>query len=267
MLQKRIPSLIFVACISLLVIGQPVVSGQSLNLIEWHESVKTDAIFAWKITSVDFVNESMGSFLDGLVIQMKFTTSPPSDPARIFNATESPDWVNLYINGFKIDLSQMGGMGTAFTQLISPTVYHFDNGTSFTLEEIHRLENTSSEVDTYYTVENGFVNVTMGNETMKFTTFTNIETGIATNISMYMEEMGSFLLEYYVQAANVDDEGDSTTISDDFTNFQDPLAMFRSLILLVGGSITGIAVVIVVYILHRKRNTPTGEGNVPLEIV
>ncbi|TFG99141.1 hypothetical protein E4H12_03730, partial [Candidatus Thorarchaeota archaeon] len=136
MFQNRVRLTIFVLLVSLMLIRTPFVSGQSLELIEWHESVKTDAIFAWKVSSVDLINDSMAGFLSGLIIQMKFTANPPSDPARIFNATEPPNWVNMYINGFKIELDQMGEMGGAFTQLISPIRYHFDNGTSFTLEEI-----------------------------------------------------------------------------------------------------------------------------------
>ena len=236
-----------------MLIGTPHVSGQSLDLIEWHQSVKTDAIFAWKITTVDLVNASNADFLNGLIIQMKFIASPPSDPTRIFNATEAPDWVNMYINGFKIDLTQMGEMGTAFMQLISPITYRFENGTSFTLEEIHRLAYPIADMDTYYTVQDGFVNTTIGNETIRFTTFTNIETGIATNISMFMEEMGSFQLEYYVQAANVDDDGGSATIGDDYTNFQDPIAMIRNLILLTGVIITGIVVTVIGFVVYRRR--------------
>ena len=64
MMQKHTKTLIFVAVVSLLIIRQPVVSADSLDLIEWHESVKTDAIFAWKITTVDFVNDSMEGFLN-----------------------------------------------------------------------------------------------------------------------------------------------------------------------------------------------------------
>lgn len=240
--------------ISLLVISTPPVSGQSLELIEWHESVKTDAIFAWKMTTVDLVSNESSNFLSGLLIQMKFIASPPSNPARIFNATEAPDWVNMYINGFRIELAQMGEMGTAFTQLISPTTYHFDNGTSFNLDEMHRLASPTEGLDSYYTVDNGYVNATMGNETLRFTTFTNIETGIAKNISIYMEEMGSMLLEYFAQAANVDDAGEETTIEDEFTDFQDPLAMFRNIIIVSTVIIGSVILVIVVFVVRRRRS-------------
>jgi len=252
--QKRNRLLIVGLLVSLMLIGIPPISGQTLDLIEWHGSVKTDAIFAWKVSSVDLINDSMASFLSGLIIQMKFTSDPPSNPNRIFNATESPNWVNMYINGFRIDLDQMGEMGTAFTQLISPIIYHFDNGTSFTLEEIHRLANPVENVDTYYTVENGFVNTTIGNETMKFTTFTSIETGIANNISIYMEEVGSFQLEFYASAANVDYSGVETTIDNEYTNFQDPLAIFRNIIIIGAVTISCAILLIVVYIIRRRRS-------------
>ncbi|MGY5860577.1 MAG: hypothetical protein RTU63_14505 [Candidatus Thorarchaeota archaeon] len=253
MYKKRIQLTILVVLVSLMLVEIPLVSGQSLDLIEWHDSVKPDAIFAWKMTEVDLVNETGADFLSNLLIQIKYTSNPPTDPTRIFNATEAPDWVNIYINGFKMDLAMMGEMGNAFTQLISPITYHFDNGTTFHLDEMYRLANPTEGEDTYYMVENGYVNATMGNETMRFTTFTSIETGIATNISIYMEEMGSLLMEYYVDAANVNAAGEDTTIEDDYTEFQDPLAMFRNIIIVTVG-VVGAIIVLVVYVIHRRRS-------------
>jgi hypothetical protein len=251
-MQLRLKHTIIVVLLSLLIISTPLVSAQTLELIEWHECVKKNAIFAWKVTSVDLSDEDMANFLDGLLIQMKIIRNPPSDPSRFFNATEAPDWVYVYINGFKIELEQMGGMATAFTQLVSPTIYHFDNGTSFTLEEIYRLAGSTGEFDIYYTVEGGYLNTTMGNSTMRMTTFTNIDTGIALNISMLMEEMGSFTLEYYVQAANVNDKGESTEIEEDYTDFQEnPLTTLRNQILTTAVFIV-VAILLAVY--FRKKS-------------
>jgi len=252
--KPRIRFTMFAIMVSLLVISTPLVTGQSLELIEWHGCVKKDAIFAWKMTTVDLVNNESAGFLSSLLIQMKFTANPPSDPSRIFNATQSPDWVNMYINGFNIDLEQMGEMGGAFTQLISPIVYHFDNGTSFTLDEMQLLASPVEGSDTYYTVDNGYINATIGNETMRFTTFTNIETGITRNISIYMEEMGSFSLEYYASAANVDENGVATTIEDEYTDFQDPLVMFRNIIIISATIIGSVILVIVVFVVRRRRS-------------
>jgi hypothetical protein len=236
----------------LLVIGTPLVSGQSIELIEWHECVKINAIFAWKATEVDIPDEDMAGFFSDLLIQMKFIRNPPSDASRIFNATKAPDWIRVYINGFNIDLGQMGGIGTAFTQFLSPTLYQFDNGTSFTLEEMHRLATPIEGLDTYYTVDGGYVNTTIGNETMGFTTFTNIATGIAKNVSMVMGEMGSFLLEYYAQAANVNEDGESTGIEGDYTEFQDdPFTTFRNQVLIIVAYIVGVIIVVIIY---RRRS-------------
>ncbi len=230
---------------------QPVFA-QNLDSIEWHPSVTTGAIFAWKVTQVDFTNDSMEDFFSGLIIQMKITAEPPTDPARIYNTTETPDWVNMYINGFKIDIAQMGELGSAFSLLILPIEYHFDNGTSFTLEEIDRLSNPIENQNISYIVENGFVNTTIGNETMKFTTFTKIETGIVSNISIYSDELGSFTLSYFPVAANVNDEGESTSIDDEYTNFQDPAILFRNMLLLYG-SIIGVAILIIVFVIYKRR--------------
>jgi hypothetical protein len=237
-----------------MLIQNPHVSGQSLDLIEWHDSIKTGAIFAWKMTSVKLVNESYADFLTGLLIQMKYTSNPPTDPARIFNSTDAPNWVNIYINGFKIDLAQMGELGTAFVMFISPITYHYENGTTFHLDEMYRLANPVEGIDSYYTVENGYVNATMGNETTRYTTFTSIETGIAANVSIYMEEMGSLLLEYYAQAANVNDEGEDTSIEEDYTNFQDPQIMIRNIIIMSVGAVSGIIAVIGIYVIYRRSS-------------
>lgn len=251
-MKKHYGFIVFLIIVSSISFQLPFVSGQALDLIEWHPSVTTGAIFAWKVTQVDVSNESMEDFLSGLIIQMKITEEPPTNPERIYNSTEAPDWLNMYINGFKIDITMMGELGSAFTQLVVPIEYHFDNGTSFTLEEIERLSNPIENQNISYTVENGFVNTTIGNETMKFTTFTKIETGIVSNISIYMDEMGSFTLNYFAVAANVNDEGDSTTIDDEYTNFQDPAIMFRDMLLFYG-TIFGVTALVIAFVFYKRR--------------
>lgn len=246
--QEKNRTVLLAILISLIVIGTPLVSGQSIELIEWHGCVKKNVIFAWKATEVDIPNEDMAGFFSDLLIQMKFIKNPPNDASRIFNATEAPDWIRVYINGFNIDLDMMGGIGTAFTQLLSPISFQFDNGTSFTLEEMHRLATPNEGLDVSYTVDGGYVNATIGNETMRFTTFTNVATGIAKNVSMVMGEMGSFLLEYYAQAANVNEDGESTEIEDNYTEFQDdPFTTFRNQVLIVVAYIAGVIIVVIFY--------------------
>lgn len=242
---------ICVIVLSLMLLTPHSAFAQSLNLIEWHESIKKDAIFAWKITEVDFVDDENVDFLNGLLIQIKYTKAPPTDPSRVFNATESPDWFNTYINGFKIEMEQMGETGSAFTQLILPIMYHFDNGTSFNLEELHRLGQPIEGLDSHYEVVGNYINATMGNETIRLTTITNIQTGISANVSVYFEEMGSMLLEYYVQASNVGEEGESTTIDDEYTNFQEDFmtAMIGRIIFIVGS----ISLVVIVSIIVIRR--------------
>jgi len=252
-MKKHYGFIVFLIVVSSLSFQSQPVSAQTLYSIKWHPSVTTGAIFAWKVTQVDVMNESMEEFLSGLIIQMKFTAEPPTNPTRIYNSTEAPDWVNTYINGFRIDITQMGELGSAFSGLISPIEFHFDNGTSFTLEEIERLSNPSENQSISYTVENGFVNTTIGNETMKFTTFTKIETGIVSNISIYTDEMGSFTLSYFPVAANVNDEGESTTIDEEYTNFQDPSIMYRNALLLYGSVIGGFGLIIASVIYKRRR--------------
>jgi hypothetical protein len=250
--QDHINFAICVFVLSLLLLAPQFVSAQSLNLIEWHESIKKDAIFAWKITEVDFVDEENAGFLDELLIQIKYTKAPPSDPSRIFNSTESPDWFNTYVNGFKIEMEQMGDTGTAFTQLILPIMYHFDNGTSFNLEELHRLAQPIEGLDSHYEVVGNYINSTMGNETIRFTTITNIQTGIATNVSVYFEEMCSMLLEYYIHASNVDEEGESTTIENAYTNFQgDIVSVMIDRILFIVGSVSLVVIVSIIVIRRR----------------
>ena len=250
--ENRIRIAICMTVLSLMLLVPQSAFAQSLNLIEWHESIKKDAIFAWKITEVDFVDEESADFFNGLLIQMKYTKAPPTDPSRIFNSTETPDWFNTYVNGFKIEMEQMGETGSAFTQLILPIMYRFDNGTSFNLEELHRLAQPIEGLDSHYEVVGNYINATMGNETIRFTTITNIQTGIAANVSVYFEEMGSMLLEYYVQASSVGEEGESTTIDDEYTDFQgDFMTAMIGRIIFIVGSIS--LVVIVSLIVIRKR--------------
>ena len=254
MINKRVSPLVLTVLISVLVLRTPLVSAQTLETIEWHECVKTNAIFAWKTTDVDIPDEAMVDFLRDLLIQMKFIRNPPSDASRIFNATEPPNWFKVYINRFNIDLDQMGELGTAFTQLLSPISFQFDNGTSFTLEEIHRLVRPTGEFGPYVHVAGGYLNTTIGNASMRFTTFTGIVTGIARNISVVMGENGSFLMEYYAAAANVNEDGTFTELEEEYTNFQDnPLATYTRLIIAVGVGVVGLILIGVVSIRHRKH--------------
>lgn len=216
--------------------------------------MKTNAIFAWKATEVDIPDEEMADYLQDLLIQIKFIRNPPSDASRIFNATEPPNWFKVYINGFYIELDQMGELGTAFIQLLSPISFQFDNGTSFTLEEIHRLLAPTGEFGPYVDVAGGYVNTTIGNASMRFTTFTSIATGIARNISIVMGENGSFLMEYYAAAANVNEDGTSTEVEGEYTNFHgNLLTTYIRLIIATGIGMMGLILVGVVGIRYRKR--------------
>ena len=256
MMTRRMKVITFAILASLLILGPSVVSGQSLDLIEWHSCVKKDTIFAWRVSHVDFVNDSMEGFLRGLVIQIKIIASPPNDPEMIFNSTQTPNWVSLYINGFKIDFgSEMGGLSTAFAQLVLPIYYRFDNGTSFTLEEIHRLHTSFEEGNVTYSVSNGKITTTLTNGTTSFTTVTVIESGITSSISISMGEFGYFDLDYYTRAANVDVNGESTDIGDEYTEFQDDLmGTIRYLIFQTAAVVVGIILMIVIYIKERRSS-------------
>ena len=232
----------------------PITSAQTLVSISWHENIKKNAIVAWRITSVKSTEEYDLSFLLGMTIQMKYVADPPIDPTRVFNATEAPDWVSMYINGFKLNISMMG-WASAFNQLVLPITYTFDNGSVFNISEYYRVLSPFNDTESYFSVSGNYLNSTFGNETTKLSMFTNINTGIAVNVSILMGEGGYFLLEFFADAANVNENGETTEISGGYTEFHDdPGAIFRNYLLTIIGTLALSVVTIIVIIYAWKRH-------------
>ncbi|TFG34691.1 hypothetical protein EU527_01840 [Candidatus Thorarchaeota archaeon] len=253
-MKQKVISFTFLILILSAIFMQPNTSAQTLQSIIWHESIKKDTIIAWKITSVKSTEEYDLSFLLGLLIQMKFVENPPTDPTYVFNTTVAPVWVNMYINGFKLNLTMMGEGASAFNQLVLPITFHYDNGTSFNLTEYCRIYSPFDELERYFHVEGNYLNSTICNETTKLTLFTNISTGIAANVSLQMDEGASFFLEYFIDASNVNEEGESTDISGEYTEFHDdPAAYFRTNILTIISIIAIIVIGIISVIFLWKR--------------
>jgi len=253
--QRKIVLVILTIYLSLGVM-LPIASSQTLVSITWHDSIKKDTIVAWRITSINSTDEHDLSFLRGLIFQMKYIADPPTDPTRVFNATEAPDWVNMYINGFKLNMSWMGG-AVAFTQLVLPITYTFDNGSSYNISEYYRVLSPFNDTESYFNVQGNYLNSTFGNETTKLTMFTNINTGIAANVSMLMGDGGYFFLEFYANAANVNENGETTQISQGYTKFHDdPSVYFRNYILTIIGTIAlAVIAVIVIILVWRRRKS------------
>ena len=250
--KRKIGFVILIIYLSLGVI-LPITSSQTLVSIAWHDSIKKDTIVAWRITSINSTDDHDLSFLIGMTIQMKYIANPPTDPTRIFNATEAQDWVNMYINGFKLNMSWMGGAG-AFSQLVLPITYTFDNGSSYNISEYYRVLSPFNDTESYFNVEGNYLNSTFGNETTKLTMFTNINTGIAANVSMSMGDGGYFFLEFYADASNVNENGETTQISGGYTKFHDdPAAFFRNYMMTIIGTTSLAVITIIVIIVMWKR--------------
>lgn len=254
MTRSRIQIFVLILCV-LFIFLQPTVNSQSLQSITWHESIKKDAIIAWRITRVESTGDSDISFLLGMIIQIKYVENPPTDPARVFNTTKTPDWVNMYVNGFRLNLTMMGEGASAFTQLVLPIEYSYDNGTSFGLSEFYRIYAPFEELESYFHVEGDYLNSTFGNETTRLTMFTNINTGIAANVSLKMGVNSSIFIKYFRDGSNVNEEGETTDIGNEYTEFHDdPAAYFRNYILTIVGSVAlTIILVVTVIFLWRRR--------------
>ena len=113
----------------------------------------------------------------------------------------------------------------------------------------------TEQLESYFHVEGDYLNSTFGNETTRLTMFTNINTGIAANVSLKMGVNSSIFIKYFRDGSNVNEEGETTDIGNEYTEFHDdPAAYFRNYILTIVGSVAlTIILVVTVIFLWRRR--------------
>ncbi|MCK4567636.1 MAG: hypothetical protein KAU48_10035 [Candidatus Thorarchaeota archaeon] len=229
-----------------------------MTTITWHSSVTTNAIFGWQVTHTDSENETtlfpLGDKLVGLgdVIQINFVANPPTDAEQFFGLEGPPTWVYMYVDGQQIDYNQMGDEGLAFLILILPVSFEYDNGTSFGLTELDRIGTPYEDMESYYHVNSTHINATFVDEYVRLNYITNLETGIARYLSAEVYELGfSMILEFFTEAANVNEEGETETIEPEYNTFVG-VSMGNEIYLMIGGAGAAVAVVVIIIILKRR---------------
>ncbi len=227
-------------------------------MITWHSSVTTNAIFGWKVTYTHSENQSISfpigdKYLElGDVFQFKYVTSPPTDGDLFFGLEAPPTWVYMYVNGEQVDYNQLGDEGLAFLILILPVSADLANGTSFDLTEIDRIGAPYEDMESYYHLNSTHFNATFVDEYVRLNYITNLETGIARYLSADVYELGfSMVLEFFTEAANVNEEGETGTIEPEYNTFVG-VPMGTEIYLMIGGAGAAVAVVVIIIILKRR---------------
>ena len=232
---------------------------QSGNMITWYPSVTTNAIFGWKVTSADSENQSISFQIGdkhlelGDVLQFKYVANPPTDGDLFFGLEAPPTWMYMYVNGQQVDYYQMEDEGEAFLMLMLPVSAELANGTNFNLTEINRIGAPQEDMSCYYHVNSTHFNATFVDEYVRLNYITNLETGIAGFFSADVYDVGvSIVLEYFTEAANVNDEGETETIAPEYNTFVG-VSMGNEIYLIIGGVGAGVGLIVAIIIILRRR--------------
>jgi hypothetical protein len=232
---------------------------QSGNMISWHSSVTTNAIFGWKVTFAQSENQSMSFPLGdkqlglGDVVQFKFVGSPPTDGDEFFDIQAPPTWMYMYVNGEQVDYYQMGDEGSAFIRLILPVSASLANGTNFNLTEVNRFgpPQEMEDMASYYQFNSTHFNATYIDEYARLNYITNLETGITGFFSADVYDVGvSIVLEYFTAAANVNEDGVTETINSEYNTFAN-LSTGTEIYFIIGG--VGVCLIVAIIIILRRR--------------
>ncbi len=232
---------------------------QSGNMITWHSSVTTNAIFGWKVTYTHSENQSISfpigdKYLElGDVFQFKYVTSPPTDGDLFFGLEAPPTWVYMYVNGQQVDYYQMEDEGEAFLMFMLPVSAELANGTNFNLTEINRIGAPHEDMSCFYHVNSTHFNATFVDEYVRLNYITNLETGIAGFFSADVYDVGvSVVLEYFNEAANVNEEGETETIAPEYNTFVGG-STGTEMYLIIGGAAAGVGLIAAIIIILRRR--------------
>ena len=250
---------IVVLCTSFLLLSSNLVVAQSNDVLTWHSSVTTGAIFGWQVTYTE-ADEPGISFpladktvTDGDVIQLRFVSNPPTDAEELFELDAPPSWVYMYVNGYQADYNQMGDEGIAFLMLILPVGVDLENGTSFDLTDIQQIGAPYDDMVSYYHFNSTHVNATFIDQYVRLNYIINLETGISGYLSADVYDMGfSMVLEYFNEAANVDEGGETESINPNYNVFTGVSSGFEMYLLVGGAGAAAVAVIVVVLVIRRR---------------
>lgn len=231
---------------------------QSGDIITWHSSVTTNAIFGWKVTSLDVENESIqfkfgDKYLQlGDIVQFKYVSNPPTDAAQFFEIEVPPTWVYMYVNGAQVDYYQMEDEGNAFIRFIIPVSAQLANGTIINSTDINRVASPNDDMDSIYLANSTYFNATYLDQYARLNYITNLDTGISGFFSADIYEIGlSIVLEYFTDAANVNEEGETETIAPEYNTFSG-VSTGMELYLIAGGAVAAGVIVAIIIILRRR---------------
>ncbi|MFW9916558.1 MAG: hypothetical protein ACFFGZ_13205 [Candidatus Thorarchaeota archaeon] len=192
------------------------------DTIIWHSSVKKGAVFGWKLTTLAPTNPDMPFDMGGQTLHVgdplffAYTDDPPTDPATIYDGTNAPNFIDLYIKEKKVSWDDVAQQSVIFLGLIVPLQYSFDNGTSLDLSEIVKLPQPSDyNVNVTEQSNHLDVNVTVPSGVIEAFYKISKSTGVASELTVTVVFYGVIKWEYDSSLELPEDGADSSEDGDD----------------------------------------------------
>lgn len=217
-----------------------IAASPTADAITWHSSVKKGAVFGWKLTTLAPTNPDMPFDMGGQTLNVgdpiffEYTDDPPTDPAAIYNGTNAPDFIELYIKEKKVSWDDVEQQSVIFLGLIVPLQYTFENGTPLDFGEIVKL-GQPSDYNVNVTDQNTYVdvNVTVPSGIIGAFYKINKSTGVANELTVTVVFYGVIKWEYDSSLELPEDGADSSEDGDD-----NPIPGFEVLPLFAGLSLS-----------------------------
>ncbi|MHA1972289.1 MAG: hypothetical protein ACTSW1_04815 [Candidatus Hodarchaeales archaeon] len=198
--------------------------------IEWGTNIEKGTILAWNVTKFEVTPEvdfKIGStpITQGTFVQLGFIKNPPTNPASYFEMDGSPSWLELLVNGNKIDLNTIEEEGDILQFLVLPVNFIFENGSVFHLIDFVNHINEDGDL-TNFIVEDDASSIFCSwveyweddgiQGHAKYNLTWNKATGTLGELSILASD-GNMTWNYFEEAANVDQSGTTKTIADEYS--------------------------------------------------
>ncbi|MFX0114856.1 MAG: Heimdall-CTERM domain-containing surface protein [Candidatus Hodarchaeota archaeon] len=196
-----------------------IAASPAADTITWHSSVKNEAVFGWKITNLAPNNPAMPFDMGGQTLVVgdpiffKYTNNPPTDPAGVYEATDAPDYIDIYIKESKVSWAAIAQQSVIFMGMIVPIEYTFENDTTLDITEIIKL-GAPSDFNVNIADYDTYVNATFSSSIIQASYKITRSTGVASELSVTIVFYGSITWEYDSSLTLPEDTEESATSSE-----------------------------------------------------
>ncbi|MFX0113456.1 MAG: Heimdall-CTERM domain-containing surface protein [Candidatus Hodarchaeota archaeon] len=219
-----------------------IAASPAADTIAWHSSVKNKAVFGWKITNLAPNNPAMPFDMGGQTLVVgdpiffRYTNDPPTDPADVYEGTDAPDYIDIYIKETNVSWAAIAQQSVIFLGLVVPIEYTFENGTALDITGIIKL-GAPSDFNVNITDYDTYVNATFSSSVIQASYKIIKSTGVASHLTVTIAFYGSITWEYDSSLTLPEDTDTDTEDDDNGIPGFEFLPLFAGLGLLVAISI------------------------------